>query len=518
MKEQQHKTTRRCGRAPAGWSQAVFVAAMLGTTGLAAQEVGPAGQRPWSFEPSVGINQIFTDNYRQDAAKQSDAITELVGAARLTGTRGFLRGYVDYSLAGSVFARHSEENELRHLLASALTAEVVQGMFFVDARASYSQQAVSAFGSQSATPSLAESNREDVASLAITPSLRGRLGGTVRYDARATREITRAKDTLTGDVDNTSALLHLDGGLPGARLGWSADATHDITDYAAGRRTFDTRVYAGLNYLVMHDLRLGVHAGRERTDIATVDAKSYTTGGLSAEWTPTERTLLAATVEKRFFGTGHSLRLSHRTPRTVWTLSSARDVSTSRAEGLAGFGSAYDLYFRQFASTEPDVVKRDVLVRSFLVSNNIDPRATVVSGFLASAVTLQNTQSASVALVGVRNTIRLQATTSRSERADAISTSFDDLSLSDVVRQRGLLLDWSFRLTPSSSLSAGASYQRTRGNLSSQASTLQTVTATWSATLGPRSSVAVGARYADFDSLTSPYEESALYASFRYAF
>jgi hypothetical protein len=44
------------------------------------------------------------------------------------------------------------------------------------------------------------------------------------------------------------------------------------------------------------------------------------------------------------------------------------------------------------------------------------------------------------------------------------------------------------------------------------------VTATWSATLGPRSSLTVGARYADFDSLTSPYEESALYASFRYAF
>ena len=228
-------------------------------------------------------------------------------------------------------------------------------------------------------------------------------------------------------------------GFSGSALSWSADASHNISDFRDGRRTFDSRVRAGLSYVVTSDLKIGFNAGTERTDLRTVDGESNATYGVQAEWTPTERTLLSADVEKRFFGTAHALRFSHRTPNTVWTLSDSRDISNTSAQGSGSFGSAYDLFFRQFATLEPDAVKRDVMVRNHLQTNGIDPNAVVIGGFLASAATLERAQSASFAIVGVRNTVTVRLSNSRSKRADQVATVLDDLSTVQEVRQRGLV-------------------------------------------------------------------------------
>ena len=94
----------------------------------------------------------------------------------------------------------------------------------------------------------------------------------------------------------------------------------------------------------------------------------------------------------------------------------------------------------------------------------------------------------------------------------------DDLSSSQQVRQRGLSLDWAHRLTQQSSINLGGSYQRSTGDVNAQQSTLKAITATWTSTLGPKSTVSAGARRAEFDSTTVPYDETAVFAAFRYAF
>jgi uncharacterized protein (PEP-CTERM system associated) len=158
------------------------------------------------------------------------------------------------------------------------------------------------------------------------------------------------------------------------------------------------------------------------------------------------------------------------------------------------------------------------MVRNYLQANGIDPRANVIDGFLASAVTLQNTQAMSVALVGARNTVTLRASASRSERADRVTTSLDDLSTSTRVRERGLALDWAYRLTPASSITVTGSYQRSEGDLATQLTTLKALSAAWSAPLGARSTVSAGARHAVFDSTVTPYTENAVFAAVRLAF
>lgn len=483
----------------------------------AAQDAGTPA-RAWAIEPNVFLRETFTDNYRQLPVKESDAITEAGAGVRITGTGGRIRGFFDYSLTGTAHARHSESNDLRHLLSAAATAELVDGFAFVDARASYARQAVSAFGVQTSTSILDTENQTDVASLSVSPSLRGRIGPSLRYAARASYAATRAKDSDDGDLDVGSAALTLDGGAPGGNLGWKALASHTVTDYQAGRRTFDSRLLAGLSYLFTRELKVGITAGAERTDVQVLDGETTSTAGLEVEWTPTERTLLSGVVEKRYFGTGHSIQFSHRTPRTAWTASVTRDVSTPGASATGGFGSAYDLFFRQFASTEADPVKRDVLVRTFLRNNNIDPNAVVVGGFLASALTLEQAQSASFALVGVRNTVTLRASRSRSERIDDLAVVADDLSVSDTVTQHGISLDWAYRLTPVSAINVTAGYQRSKGDATTQETTLKTLAVGWAAPFGPRSTVSAGARHAVFDSATAPYKENAIFGAVRFAF
>jgi uncharacterized protein (PEP-CTERM system associated) len=266
-------------------------------------------------------------------------------------------------------------------------------------------------------------------------------------------------------------------------------------------------------------LRLGAHVGRERTDLAVLGGESLAIWGAQVEWLPTERTSLAATVEHRFFGTAHQLQFSHRTPRTVWAVSSSRDVSTTSQQGVGEFGSVYDLFFRQFASAEPDAIKRDLLVRTLLSVNGIDPNTVVISGFLASAATLRRSHSASLGLIGVRNTVTLRLSASRDQRADRLANVLDDLSSATEVRQHGLALDWAYRLSATSSVSAIASYQRSKGDtIATARSTLKSLTALWTATLGPRSTASAGARHATFDSPSLPYDENSVFASFRLSF
>jgi uncharacterized protein (PEP-CTERM system associated) len=276
-------------------------------SGAATAQDGSAPVRAWAIEPSVSLTLTRTDNYELTPVKESDTLTEAGAGLRIIGTGGRVRGFFDYSLLGIAYARHSDENDVRHRLSAAGTAELVDGFAFVDAQASYTRQAVSAFGVQTPRTPLDADNQTDTASISVSPRIRGRLAPTVRYEGRASVSSTRAKDTSEGDVDTAGVLLAIDGGVEGTALGWRAQARHDVSDYRAGRRTFDSRLLAGINYVISYELKVGVTAGAERTDLRVDDGETTSTTGLEAEWRPTERTLVAANVEKGFFGTGHSL-------------------------------------------------------------------------------------------------------------------------------------------------------------------------------------------------------------------
>jgi hypothetical protein len=99
----------------------ITVAALLALTSHAAWAQEATGaRRGWTIEPSVSLRQTFTDNQRLQTVKESDSITEGSAGLRIGNTGGIVRGFADYSLTASAYARNDSANELRHFLSAAL--------------------------------------------------------------------------------------------------------------------------------------------------------------------------------------------------------------------------------------------------------------------------------------------------------------------------------------------------------------------------------------------------------------
>ena len=181
--------------------------------------------------------------------------------------------------------------------------------------------------------------------------------------------------------------------------------------------------------------------------------------------------------------------------------------------------STYELFFAQFASIEPDPIRREALVRSFLAANGLDPNTQViVGGFLSSQATITRNQNLSVAYRGLRATLALSYVRTRNSGLGTGALVGDDLSDGRIVRQQGWNLSLSHRLTPEASLVFSASQQRTGSNGTRAGNTLRTLVATWSARLGPHASVSVGGRHAVSDGDVNAYHESALIGTLRVQF
>jgi uncharacterized protein (PEP-CTERM system associated) len=183
---------------------------------------------------------------------------------------------------------------------------------------------------------------------------------------------------------------------------------------------------------------------------------------------------------------------------------------TPSQTGLAGFGSIYDMLYRQYASVEPDPIARARLVNEFLQSNGINPNATVVSSFLTSAVSLQRRQDLSFALLGVRDTITFVATRSESSRLDTVSAGIDDFNTSSLIRQRGLSANYTHRLTPQYTLGVLVSQQNTAGESSDHDSRMRFFNVSITGRIGKQASMSVAVRHIVSSNSFAPYTETAV--------
>lgn len=487
-------------------------AALLAAGPGQAQEDARAG-RALVVTPTASMTQTLTDNVLlDDAHKRSDAVTELTLGVRLA-SRGRVRGFLDYQLTGSVHARESSENNVANALRAGMDAILIDNFLFIEGAASITQQAVSAFGVQSAGGSADNRNRTEVRSFSVTPSVRGMIGNSTRYDVRWTHAQQSAAEGALGDSTNQALSATLSS-AQASRIGWALSAVQQRTDFDAGRSTDTKSVKGTLSYRATPELRLSASAGREWSDLLRDDAGGRPTWGVGLDWTPTERTRLNAQRERRFFGDTHSVAFEHRMKRSTWRFSSGEDISTALPSVVnAGSVALYDLLFANFATLYPDPLIRREKVLEELQRQGRSPSATLPIGFLQSAVTLNKRQDFGVAFTGVRTTVSFSASRSDSRRIDEVAVPQDDLSLAGRVKQSALTASLGYRLNPSDSLNLLLLQQRTTGSTSQQQSELKSISLNWAGRLGNRGSLSLGARHAEFDSQTTPYTENAIFAT-----
>jgi len=511
---------------PAGLRRQVQAAVAAATAALASagmvQAQEAANAPSLEVTPTLTVTQTLTDSYRSaglpaGSPRRSEAITTVGPGLRVVSRAGRVQGFFDYGLSGILHARDSRASEFLHRLSANGRVELLPQHLELNANAGISRQPTSAFGMQSVDGSLTQRNQSDLRTLSLQPVLRGVLGGEVAL--QASLNAGRSDGGVQLGSRHRGGQVSLSPAVGGRVVGWSLNASRQVSDFDGGRETTIDRAIASVIVRPDVDLQLSVRGGIERSDLAAVQSRQYDNFGAGLLWTPSPRTRVEIDADKRQFGEAHQLTLEHRFRRSVLRYTDSKSVNDGTSSNGAGQQvTAYALFFELFASQEPDPVKRDRLVRDFLQRNGISPDTPLGGGgFLTSAVSILRRQELSLALTALRTTYTLSAFQTTSERGDKVSGANDDLALGPV-RQRGLSVMVAHRLTPSSTLNLNLSSQRSRSQATASRNDLDSISLGWNTRLGPLSNLALTLRHAQYDSDVDPYTENALTAAFNTRF
>jgi uncharacterized protein (PEP-CTERM system associated) len=501
-----------------------FVILLFSTTTAIAQQgisrstEGSTSGRVWFVTPRISLTETLTDNVninQSSNGKQSDLISELSPGIRIGAHSARLSAHLDYALRKQFYGKNTDQNRSQNTLNTFGTFEAVDNWMFLDFSGIIAQQSISAFGTQSPNGTSINSNSTETATYRLSPHIRGQLGGVVDYSLRYNISTTNSRASNVSDVDFSKWTGQLNGSTPFQRLQWSIDASRQTTDYSTGRKTDAETFRSNLTYSFHPQFRATLSHGKESSNYRSQDQESNPTTGYGFDWTPTERTKFSAFKEKRFFGHGHKLSLSHRFPMSSIQISDSKDISVLPNQfNSIGLGSIYDLYFEQFSSLIPDPVARANFVNGLLTQSGINPNARATSDFLTSQATVRRNQQLSLVIFGARNTITAQISRGESQGTQQSQPTIDPISQSSAVKQQGFSLNLSHRLSELSNLNLLGSRQESTGNGSAAAKTTTTLyQINLSTKLGAKTTGSISARRSEFDGSTNPYTENALLAT-----
>lgn len=476
-------------------------------------------QSSGGLNPTASIAQTFTDNAEQSSnQKTSESITRLSAGLGYASRSGMVQGRANYAISQVLYARRDERNTLQHSLLADLTADLVPGRGSVNLMASVAQTAKSAFGAQPSDDGRGNDNTTELATLSLSPRWNGALFGLLAYSATGAYQVSDTVGTDRGDSTLRSATLSLSP-LSAGRLSWNLSFRHQLASYKAGNSTETDSVNLGAGWQIPEaDLSLRASTGREYSDLAGRAGRGRGTWTAGASWVPSPRTSLDATVGHRPSGKTYQLGLSYRTALTIWRASASRNLAASQGLTSVSLGTNYDLFFAQFASLEPDPVKRDVLVLDFLNRNGLARNGLVRGSFLSSAQTIDERLDLSTAWRSGRSAVTLSYSHSQSQRADATVQADDDLANSSRVRMDDLGLNLSHQLAPDLNANLNLGTQRSRGDLAAQTRHTRSASVSLGGRASSRASWSLAARRNLNETGLRSYSESSLTGTYSLQF
>lgn len=500
-------------------SGAIQTSQNSGVPASESKEAGPLA-RAWSIKPRIGLTETLTDNAainRAQGNREGDLITQLSPGIRIEGQSARLKAYLDYTLNAQMYAK-SDHSRTQNSLNSFATLEAVDNWVFVDANARIAQQSISAFGAQSPGTGTVNANSTETRTFGLTPSMRGQLGGVVDYSLRYNQSTTRSDANRVANIDVSEWAGQLKGSTPFRNLQWSADASTQNVNYSTGRQTDASRFTGQLTYAITPQFRILGSGGREENNYASMDQQGKTTHGYGFEWNPTERTQVSAFKERRFFGDGHNISLSHRFPMSSIRFTDTRDVSVLPNQFASqGYGSLYDVIAAQYAGL-PEPARTAAIQSFFLTHPTLAPNAQVTSSFLASRATIQRRQQLALVFLGARNSITFLVNRNLSQSTLAAATTTDDFSRASEIRQEGFIINYSHQISSLSTLNALLSRQESTGigsnSLRTSTNQYQLNLAT---KLGTKTTGSLSLRHTESDGTVS-FKENALIGTVIYTY
>jgi uncharacterized protein (PEP-CTERM system associated) len=419
----------------------------------------------WQIVPSIGVRGTLTDNVDQAPSGQahSDFITEIIPGILIDGQGARVKLHLDYRMDNLIYARDSNRNNLQNNLDAFGTLEAIENFFFIDARAAIDQEAISPFGARPSNPTTVNDNRTETRTYQVSPYLRGRFGDVADYLLRYDYNDLTNKSDSAGDSQVSVLTARVNGTTRLSALTWTAEAIGQRADYSQSRDTEDDRARGIITYAFDPQFRVSATGGYERNDYITLEKTGNSTYGGGFDWAPTPRTRLHGDWERRFFGSGWNYTFSHHLPHLSIALSDVRDVTTDAQNrvGSPGYTAAYDLLFAALASSVPDPIDRASQVQQILNGGTIPPGLGLPADFVVGSPYVERRQQASVALLGVRNTLTLSVYKSTRDILGLGEDAVLPPGFTPNTREWGTGAVFSHRLTAFTSLNASATWRET---------------------------------------------------------
>lgn len=456
-----------------------------------------------SYQTTPGVNE----------GKRGDLVTQLRSALQINGRMGRTRLDFYYALDAYLHSRRVagfNNNSVQNALNASLSSELLERWLFLDATATITQQLVNPYSQVSADGTQYNSNRNEVAEVVLRPYARGVLGNVATYDLSLTTDAVRNRNALATNSHSNTLALTLNSMSQGALFGWGGSATAQRVEFTGGQASDNKRVTASLLVRPNPEVSGSLRIGRESTSVGSVYNDSYNNWGGDVRWTPSPRTSAGFSMDHRYFGRAHQANFEHRMSRFMVRYSSSRDVIVGGgARGLGLTATLFDLFYSRVPADNTDPAARAQEVRNMLIAAGYDPNQVVSIGFATGGATVQRRDDLSLSYVGLRFTFTLLAYRNDSSRIDQPAGVVD----LGPVHQSGLAGTFSYRLSPTGTVSLSGSRADTQGTATQPGNRLNSVYLSWSERLGRLTTVSANARYSEFSGSINPYHESAIGAS-----
>lgn len=446
---------------------APLAAALLGVV------ASPASRADWTIQPAVELRETYTDNVALQPAplENGQFVTEINPSLRVAhkGRRLTLDSTARFNYHIFSDREVAGTNRFYRNFSGTGRLEAIEDKLFIDANATYGPRMISPFGQQITSSTYAAANRVDVSTWSVAPSFVHRFGSSANLLMRYAHNDSDAGNSGFGTSSSDDLLVNLSSGRAFRTVGWGLRvAAQDLTEQGlrgasgqgvTGQESSTRNALASLRYTISPRLNLTSSLGFERYDYGALggvtDGASWSAGFV---WAPSRRTSLELSGGRRYFGATKTLRASHRSRRTVWSINYDDTVGNRRSTGMlpATFDTVA-LLDSMFLASYPDPEQRRLAVEAFMRDTGLPNTLTDSISFLSNRYFLSKSLNASAGFRLPRTTGTLVLYRTRS---DALSSSATDSAIlgssvatrNDNTRQQGGTLTLTYTLSPRTSL------------------------------------------------------------------
>jgi uncharacterized protein (PEP-CTERM system associated) len=309
----------------------------------------------WIISPSVGLQQVYTDNAHLAPDESDDDTaegTERVGVVsdHITVLRPTLsiykegaRANVDFNYAPEYrrYWDETQDDEVVHFMRSQGNVEIAENHLYLDGWVRADRTNTTSAGRSTINGLTGTDDDTDYYSVGLSPYFTANLGSFSVVELRYTADVVNTSEDLEIDSKGSRGEIAFGNGSMFTNQIWEAVYRQSNVDYESQEEDNESRIFrAELIQKLTSQWAVAFSAGYEEYELLRaeeggedgVEDKDDATWSVGAIYTPTPRTRIALGAGERSFGDDYYFDFSHETSRTVWTASYEQDFISARDE------------------------------------------------------------------------------------------------------------------------------------------------------------------------------------------